>query len=124
LLSDNGPCYVSGALKEYLKDREIDHTRGAPSHPMTQGKIERYHRTMKNVVKLQNYYLPGELSREIGRFVSDFNNRRYHESLDNVTDVTPLHRTDRKGRLGGKGIWCYGTSSVYQGVEAHHCSGG
>jgi len=85
LLSDNGPCYLSGALKEYLQDRQMDHTRGAPYHPMTQGKIERYHRTMKNVVKLQNYYLPGELSREIGRFVSYYNNERYHESLDNVT---------------------------------------
>ena len=85
LLSDNGPCYLSGALKVYLKDQEMDHTRGAPYHPMTQGKIERYHRTMKNVVKLQNYYLPGELSREIGRFVSYYNNERYHESLDNVT---------------------------------------
>jgi putative transposase len=72
-------------LKEYLKDREMDHTRGAPYHPMTQGKIERYHRTMKNVVKLQNYYFPDELSREIGRFVSYYNNERYHESLDNVT---------------------------------------
>src|SRR5262249_5709627 len=34
------------------------HTRGAPYHPMTQGKIERYHRSMKNVVKLDVYYSP------------------------------------------------------------------
>lgn len=85
LLSDNGPCYVSGELKEYLKDREMDHTRGAPYHPMTQGKIERYHRSMKNVVKLQHYYFPGELEEEIRRFVDYYNNERYHESLNNVT---------------------------------------
>jgi len=36
---------------------------------MTQGKIERYHHSMKNVIKLQNYYLPSELQREIGEFV-------------------------------------------------------
>ena len=35
------------------------HTRGRPYHPMTQGKIERYHRTLKNVVLLNNYWLPG-----------------------------------------------------------------
>ena len=52
LLTDNGPCYLSGELKEYLDKKDICHTRSAPYHPMTQGKIERYHRTMKNVVKL------------------------------------------------------------------------
>ena len=85
LLSDNGPCYISDELKKYLEDCDIDHTRGAPYHPMTQGKIERYHRSMKNVVKLQHYYFPGELEHEIGRFVDYYNNDRYHESLDNVT---------------------------------------
>ena len=59
LLSDNGPCYFSGELKTYLEERGITHSRGAPYHPMTQGKIERYHRSMKNLVKLQNYYFPG-----------------------------------------------------------------
>ena len=52
---------------------------------MTQGKIERYHRSMKNVVKLNNYYSPSELEAEIGRLVSYYNNHRYHESLNNVT---------------------------------------
>jgi putative transposase len=85
LLSDNGPCYLSGELKDYLKDQKMRHTRGAPYHPMTQGKIERYHRSMKNVVKLEHYYLPGELKRAIGEFVQHYNHERYHESLDNVT---------------------------------------
>lgn len=52
LLSDNGPCYVSHELKRYLQRKRIEHIRGAPYHPMTQGKIERYHRSMKNVIKL------------------------------------------------------------------------
>ncbi len=55
LLSDNGPCYMSGQLKKYLDDRKIDHIRGRPYHPMTQGKIERFHRSMKNVINLENY---------------------------------------------------------------------
>ena len=45
LLSDNGPCYLSHELKDYLDKRGITHTRGAPYHPQTQGKIERYRRT-------------------------------------------------------------------------------
>jgi len=58
-LSDNGPSFISNELREYLEERELRHTRGKPFHPMTQGKIERYHLTMKSVVKLKNYYLPG-----------------------------------------------------------------
>jgi len=68
-----------------LSERGMTHTRGAPYHPQTQGKIERYHRTMKNVVKLQHYYFPWELEAALRDFVAYYNNERYHESLDNVT---------------------------------------
>ena len=85
LLSDNGPCYVSGELATYLATHGLTHTRGKPYHPMTQGKIERYHRSMKNVVKLEHYYSPWELERAIGRFVAHYNDRRLHEALQNVT---------------------------------------
>ena len=85
LLSDHGPCYISGQLATYLQTHGVPHTRSAPYHPMTQGKIERYHRSLKNVVKLDHYYSPWELERAVGRFVEDYNHRRYHESLQNVT---------------------------------------
>ena len=85
LLSDNGPCFISTELQEYLLAQDIQHTRGRPYHPMTQGKIERYHRTMKNVVKLRNYHSPGELEAEIARFVEYYNHQRVHESLGNLT---------------------------------------
>jgi len=85
LLSDNGPCYLSQELKDYLSTQSMEHTRGAPYHPQTQGKIERYHRTMKNVVKLENYYYPWELEKAISQFVNHYNNERYHEALDNIT---------------------------------------
>lgn len=85
LLSDNGPCYVSKALGQYLQDRGIAHSRGKPYHPMTQGKIERYHRSMKNILLLENYYNPSELEDQIELFVDYYNNYRYHEALDNIT---------------------------------------
>lgn len=84
-LSDNGPAYHSADLAQFLKERRIDHIYGAPYHPMTQGKIERWHRSMKNVVKLQNYYSPSELERAIAEWAEYYNNQRYHESLENVT---------------------------------------
>jgi putative transposase len=96
LLSDNGPCYLSKQLGEYLTKHHMRHTRGAPYHPMTQGKIERWHRSLKNVINLDNYYLPGDLKNNIHDFVDFYNNRRYHESLDNVTPADVYYGRNRK----------------------------
>jgi putative transposase len=63
----------------------MKHTRGKPYHPQTQGKIERWHRYMKNRILLENYYLPGELQERLQQFVHYYNHERYHESLDNLT---------------------------------------
>jgi putative transposase len=54
LLSDNGSSYIAGDLAKWLDDRKIKHVRGAPYHPMTQGKIERWHQTLKNRILLEN----------------------------------------------------------------------
>jgi putative transposase len=85
LLSDNGSSYVSADLAEWLEAQNIEHVQGAPYHPQTQGKIERWHQTLKNRILLENYYLPGDLEASIGRFVDHYNHRRYHESLSNLT---------------------------------------
>src|SRR5476651_173823 len=85
LLSDNGPSYVSTEIAEWLDEQDMRHIRGAPYHPMTQGKIERWHLTLKNRILLENYYLPGELETRIEAFVAHYNHLRYHESIDNLT---------------------------------------
>ena len=72
-------------LKEYLKTVGVKQVHGKLCHPQTQGKIERYHRSMKNVVKLNYYYCPEELNQALKDFVHYYNHQRYHESLDNVT---------------------------------------
>jgi transposase InsO family protein len=100
LLSDNGSCFISSELKDYLCDNEMIHIRSKAYHPMTQGKIERYHRSMKNLILLDNYYSPEKLSEQIGRWVEYYNNHRYHESLDNVTPRDRYYGTDRDRYYG------------------------
>ena len=95
LLSDNGSCYISGELAEWMQKQEMEHIRGAPFHPQTQGKIERWHQTMKNRILLENYYLPGNLEQQIGVFVDHYNNHRYHESLNNVTPAAVYFGRDK-----------------------------
>ncbi len=89
LLSDNGPSYVAGELADFLADKGMNHVRGAPFHPQTQGKIERQghlgQQTLKNRILLENYYLPGDLEAQVEAFVEHYNHQRYHESLNKVT---------------------------------------
>jgi putative transposase len=85
LLSDNGSAYISGELADYLALQGIQHTRGAPYHPQTQGKIERYHRSIKNVICLEHHYFPWQLEQAIAAFVEYYNQQRYHEALGNLT---------------------------------------
>ena len=85
LLSDNGSSYVASDLAAWLEDKGMEHVRGAPYHPQTQGKIERWHQTLKNRILLDNYYLPSDLERQINAFVAHYNHVRYHESIANLT---------------------------------------
>jgi RNA-directed DNA polymerase len=85
LLSNNGPSYVSGDFAKWLDKRAIKHSRGAPLHPHIQGKIERWHQTMKIRILLENASLPGDLEQRIAAFVPDEANIRAHESLQNLT---------------------------------------
>jgi transposase InsO family protein len=85
LLSDNGPAFVSKPLAQSLKAYRMKHLHGRAHHPQTQGKIERYYRSMKSIVKLDTYFFPWDLEQAIADFVVYYNTPRYHESLDNVT---------------------------------------
>jgi transposase InsO family protein len=96
VLTDNGPCYIATGFDEFLESIGIKHIRGRKLHPQTQGKIERYHRTMKNVIKLEHYFLPGELERRIEEFVDYYNNHRYHESIKNLTPADVYFGRDRE----------------------------
>ena len=77
-----------------LKKESIGHTRGKPFHPMTRGKIKRYHRSMKNLILLDHYYSPSELEDQIRVFVDYYNNGRYHEALGNTTPADVYYGRD------------------------------
>jgi len=85
LLSDNGAGYLSRKFNEYLALVGIKHITCAPYHPQTNGKIERYHFSIKQKLNLAPYDTPSELEREINSFVRYYNYYRYHEALKNVT---------------------------------------
>ena len=84
--TDTKSYFVSEtSVYRLLKAHGMDHVRGAPYHPQTQGKIERWHQTLKNKILLENYFLPGDLKANIGRFVEHYNHHRDHENRSNLT---------------------------------------
>ena len=74
----------------------IKHILASPFHPQTNGKLERYHQTLKRNMNQLPYEMPSDLKAAIVAFVSYYNYRRYHKALGNVTpsDILKGRRED------------------------------
>jgi len=97
-LSDDGPGYVSRAFRDYLGLVGTRHTLAAPYHPQSNGKLERYHQSIKQDVHQVPYEVPGDLEVATLGFVGYYNHRRYHKALGNVAPDDVL-RGRREGIL-------------------------
>lgn len=84
LLSDRGSGYLAQAFEDYLQMLHIRHILCAPHHPQTNGKLERFHETLKARLNLLVYTSPEELWRAMAEFIEYYNQRRYHEGIGNV----------------------------------------
>jgi len=84
LLTDNGPGYIAKVLEDYLRMQSIRHIRCSPHHPQTNGKLERFHQTLKTRLNVLVYTSPEELKRAMGKFIRYYNHERYHEGIGNV----------------------------------------
>lgn len=84
LLTDNGPGYIAKVLEDYLRMQSIRHIRCSPHHPQTNGKLERFHQTLKTRLNVLVYASPEELKRTMGKFIRYYNHERYHEGIGNV----------------------------------------
>jgi putative transposase len=85
LVTDRGPALISEDFNEYLKEKGIHHILASPYHPQTNGKIERYHRSLKEKLNQNVCDLPVKQKISIGQYISHHNKKRYHEALGNVT---------------------------------------
>ena len=85
LLSDRGSGYLARAFEDYLRTLAIRHIYCSPHHPQTQGKLERFHETLKARLNLLVYTSPESLRAAMAEFIDFYNYRRYHEGIGNVS---------------------------------------
>jgi RNA-directed DNA polymerase len=84
-LSDRGPGFLARALEEYLRMLQIRHIYCSPYHPQTNGKLERFHETLKARLNLLVFTSPEALRAAMAEFIEFYNHRRYPEGIGNVT---------------------------------------
>jgi putative transposase len=85
LLSDRGPGFLARALEDYLRTLEIRHIYCSPYHPQTNGKLERFHETLKARLNLLVFTTPEALRAAMAEFIEFYKYQRYHEGIGNVT---------------------------------------
>jgi transposase InsO family protein len=84
-LSDRDPGFLARALGDYMGRLEIRHFYCSPYHPRTNGKLERFHETLKARLNLLVFTSPEALRAAMAEFIEFYNYRCYHEGIDNVT---------------------------------------
>ena len=91
LITDNGPQYVSGQFKAYLRERDVSHSRARPHHPQSNGKMERFHKSLKvECVRVTAMADLDEARRLIGQYVEEYNTQRLHSALHYLTPADYL----------------------------------
>ena len=84
-LSDRGPGFLARVLEDYLRMLEIRHIDCSPYPPQTNGKLERFHETLKARLNLLVFTSPEALPAAMAEFIEFYNYHRYHEGIGNVT---------------------------------------
>jgi len=91
VISDNGPCYKSHDWRAACAELQIRHKRTRPYRPQTNGKIERFHRTMAQEWAFARHY-PNELTRRsaLPAWLHTYNHHRQHSAIGKASPITRL----------------------------------
>ena len=86
MISDNGPQFVAKDFKEFIRIAGMTHVRTAPYYPQSNGKIERYHKTIKgDAIRVTPPATLDEARALVARFVAHYNGVRLHSAIGYIT---------------------------------------
>jgi transposase InsO family protein len=105
IISDNGPQFISKEFKEYLRHCQLEHVFTSPFHPQSNGKLERFHRTIKTEeIRQQSYLSLMDARKQIAQYIEYYNTVRLHSAIHYLTpaDVLSGHTARRLQERQGK----------------------
>jgi putative transposase len=82
IISDNGPQFIARDFKEFIRITGMTHVRISPGYPQSNGKIERWHKTLKeDAIRVRPPESLDEARALVARFVEHYNNVRLHSAI-------------------------------------------
>ena len=91
IISDNGPQFISKDFKEFIRISGMTHVKTSPYYPQSNGKLERYHKTIKGTcIRVQTPLSLEDARRVVVDFVDHYNNNRLHSAIGYVTPKDKL----------------------------------
>ena len=97
IISDNGPQFIARDFKEFIRLCGMTHVKTSPYYPQSNGKIERFHRTIKGeCIRAETPLSLEDAQRIVARYVDYYNNVRLHSALGYVTPRDKLEGRDQE----------------------------
>ena len=97
IITDNGPQFISRDFKEFIRIAGMTHVRTSPYYPQSNGKIERYHRTIKgDCIRVTAMWSIEDAQRAVTDYVEHYNEVRLHSAIGYVTPQTKLKGKEKE----------------------------
>jgi transposase InsO family protein len=95
IISDNGPQFIAKDFKEFIRICGMTHVRTSPYYPQSNGKIERWHKTLKGeCIRIKTPLSVDDSRRIVDEFVVHYNEVRLHSAIGYVTPADKLAGRD------------------------------
>lgn len=95
IISDNGPQFIAKDFKEFIRFCGMTHVRTSPFYPQSNGKIERWHQSLKKeCIRPKTPSSVEEARRVVATFVHTYNHHRLHSAIGYLAPVDKLHGRD------------------------------
>jgi transposase InsO family protein len=97
IISDNGPQFIAKDFKEFIRISGMTHVRTSPFYPQSNGKLERFHKTIKvECIRPSALLSLDDAKRLVAQYIDHYNNVRLHSAISYVAPADKLNGRDKE----------------------------